>query len=296
MIEKLKAWAREPLVHFLLIGVLIYALFGILAGDSGSDDERTITVTSGDIQALTDQWTRVWRRPPTEDELTRILREHVRTRILYREAVAMGLDKGDTVIERRLAQKVELMAQSLVAPEEPTDEVLWAWYTENAERFRQPDLYTITHVFFNPDRREATALDDAKSLLAQFRASNEPPTDVANYGDRFMLQNYYPDRSEIELRKLFGTGFTEQVIRLEPGIWHGPILSGYGTHLVLVNDKTVAAQPPFDVVREQVREMWLREQVNELSERFIENLVSRHDIVVEETEVPLTIPGSGGSQ
>lgn len=296
MIEKLKAWAREPLVHFLLIGVLIYALFALFAGDSGSDDERTITVTAGDIQALTDQWTRVWRRPPTEEELARILRDHVRVQILYREAVAMGLDKGDTVIERRLAQKVELLAQSLVAPEEPTDEVLQAWYAENAERFRQPDVYTVTHVFFDPDKRDATTLDDAKALLAQFKASEEPPTDVTDYGDRFMLQNYYPNRSEIELRKLFGSGFTDQIIKLEPGIWHGPILSGYGTHLVLVNDKTVATQPPFDVVREQVREMWLREQVNELSERFIDNLVSRYDIVVEETAVPLTIPGSGGSQ
>ena len=293
LIEKLKRLAREPLIHFLLIAGGIYALYGIYSGGEDSDNERTVTVTSGEIQALTDQWTRLWNRPPTREELTGVIRDHVRTQILYREAVAMGLDDGDTVIERRLAQKVELLAQGLITPEDPSDEELKDWYAANSDRFKQPDLYTVTHIFFDPDKREETTLDDAKAALDELNALDELPAGYSGYGDRFMLQNYYPSRSELELRKLFGSGFVERVVELQPGIWHGPVLSGYGTHLVMVNDIMLAPQPIYQGIEEQLKEAWMAEQITELSERFINTLISRYEIVVEETEVPITVPGSG---
>ena len=116
MIEKLIAWAREPLVHFLVIGAGIYALFGFVAGGESQDDERTVFVSASDIDSLTDQWTRTRNRPPTEEELAGIVRAHVRVKVLYREGLAMGLDVGDMAIERRLAQKVEMLARSLITP------------------------------------------------------------------------------------------------------------------------------------------------------------------------------------
>ncbi len=103
MIEKLKQLARQPLIHFLLIGAGIYSLYGILGDGEEGDNERKVTVTAADTRALADQWMRVWSRPPTEDELAGVIRDHVRVQILYREALAMGLDAGDKVIERRLA-------------------------------------------------------------------------------------------------------------------------------------------------------------------------------------------------
>ncbi len=295
MFDKLKKLIHEPLLHFLLIGAGIYVLYGIYAGGEDSDNERTVTVTSGDIQALTNQWTRLWSRPPTEDELAGIIRDQVRVKILYREALAMGLDDGDIVIERRLAQKVEFLAQSLITPEEPSDEELTNWYTANADRFKQPDLYTVTHIFFDPDKREETTLDDAKVALDALNKLDELPASYGGYGDRFMLQNYYPNRSELELRKLFGSGFVDRVVKLEPGIWHGPVLSGYGTHLVLVNDVIRALQPTYEDIKERLTEEWMAEQVTDLSERFIDNLISRYEIVVEETEVPITAPGKSSA-
>lgn len=187
MFDKLKKLAREPLVHFLLIGVGIYAAYGMFGASEEEGDERRITVTAGDVQSLTDQWIRLWRRPPTEEELAGVVRDHVRTQILYREAVAMGLDQGDLVIERRLAQKVELLAQGLITPEDPTDEELRAWYDANQGDYKQPDLYTVTHVFFDPDRREASTLVDAEAALETLSTLDSVPEDFANYGDRFML-------------------------------------------------------------------------------------------------------------
>lgn len=295
MIEKLKQLAREPLVHFLLIGAGIYGLYGFLAGGNDTDDDRVVTVSAGDIQSLADQWTRLWNRPPTEEELAGVIRDQVRVQILYREALNMGLDSGDVVIERRLAQKVELLARSLITPGEPTDEELRAWYSENPEAFKQPDLFTVTQVFFDPDKREATTLDDARAALERLRNLDEVPADLMNYGDRLMLQNYYPQRTELELRRVFGAGFVDQIVKLEPGIWHGPILSGYGTHLVLLNEVILSPPPSFEDVKPQIREQWTAEQVEELSERFINELVSRYEVDVEETEVPLTLPNRGAT-
>ena len=296
MLEKLNKLIREPLIHFLLIGGGIYGLYAFYAGGEDSDNERTVTVTSNEIQALTSQWTRLWSRPPTNEELSGVIRDHVRTQILFREAVAMGLDKGDIVIERRLAQKVKFLAQGLITPQEPTDEILEKWYAANSDRYRQPDLYTITHIFFDPDKREETTLDDAKVTLDALSALDGLPANYSDFGDQFMLQSYYPNRSEVELRKLFGTGFVEQIVELEPGVWHGPVLSGYGTHLVLVSDVMLAPQPAFEDIKERLTEAWMAEQITELSERFINNLISRYEIIVEETEVPITIPGGAASQ
>ncbi len=293
MFAKLKKLAGEPLLHFLLIGAGIYGIYGTIGdGDAGSD-ERVVTVTSGEIQALTDQWGQTWNRPPTADELDGMIRNLVRVQILHREALAMGLDKGDTVIKRRLAQKVEFLAQGLITPEEPSDGELIDWYAANSDRFKQPDLYTITQIFFNPDKREATTLDDAKAALDKLNALDRLPPDFSDYGDRLMLKNYDPNISKPELGKLFGTAFAEQVIKLEPGVWHGPILSGYGTHLALVNDVMLVPLPDFDDIKELIEEEWVAEQITELSERFIESLVSRYEVIIEETEVPVTMPRSG---
>ena len=295
MFKKLTRLVREPLVHFLLIGGAIYALYGFNAGGYEGDNERSVTVTSGDIQSMADQWLGLWSRPPTDDELAGVIRDHVRTQILYREAVAMGLDNGDIVIERRLAQKVELVARSLITPEEPTDQVLSDWYAANTDRFRQPDLYTLTHVFFDPDIRDESTLEDARAVLDELISLTEMPASYGDYGDRFMLQNYYPSRSALELRKLFGSGFVQQILEQEPGIWHGPVLSGYGTHLVLLNDVVLAPQPAFEDIRQAVKEEWMAAQVTELSERFLNNLVSRYEIIVEETEVPITVASKDSS-
>jgi peptidyl-prolyl cis-trans isomerase C len=292
MIEKLKKMAREPLLHFLLIGAGIYGLYGMLAIDEAGTDERIVTVTSNEIQSLTDQWMKMRNRPPTKQELTGAISDHARTQVLYREALAMGLDKNDLVHERRLARKLESLARSLITPEEPSDEVLVDWYAANADSFKQPDLYTFTQIFFDPDKRERATLEDAKAALDKLNLLKHIPVDFGGYGDQMMLKNYYPNLSQAQLGRLFGTGFAEDVIKLEPGVWHGPILSGYGTHLVLLNEVFLAPLPAFEEVKEAVKDEWMAEQITELSERFIEGLLSRYEIVVEETKVPISVAGA----
>ena len=290
LMDQLKKFLRDPLIHFLVIGALIYAGYGLLDTDSDTEDTRTINISSGEIEALTDQWSRLWNRPPTEAELAGILRKHVRTQILYREAKAMGLDSQDTVIERRLAQKVELLSRSLVVPAEPSDEVLANWYSENKDRFRTPDTYTLSQVFFDPDKRDDATLDDAQAALEVLEGRASVPQDLSEYGDSSMLNNYYAGRSELDIRKAFGGGFTEKVIVLSSGQWHGPILSGFGTHLVYLHGVTRQQAPALADIKSQVRDAWMEEQIETLSARFLDELVSRYEVVVEETSVATTLP------
>ena len=295
MIQKLKNLVREPLIHFLLIGAGIYALYGLFAPGDDAENERIVSVSAQEIRSLADQWTRLWNRPPTEEELAGAIRDQVRVRILYREAIAMGLDNGDTVIQRRLAQKVEMLATSLITPGEPTDEELKAWYADNPEAFKQPDLYTVAQVFFDPDARDASTLDDARAAREELNNLDAVPADFASYGDRIMLQSYYPQHSEFELRRLFGAGFVAQIVDLKPDTWHGPVLSGYGTHLVMISEVNRSPPPPYDEVKSQIKERWSDEQIETMSKRFIDELVSRYEVEVEETQVPLTVSGGGAT-
>ena len=280
MIATLKRLAREPLVHFVLIGAAIYAVYGFSTEEEADDLDRVITVSPGEIQSLKDRWLKQWHRSPTDDEIAGLIRNHVRTQALYREALAMGLDDGDQVIQRRLAQKVEYLVESMLAPPEPSNEELQAWFEQNGSRFEQPDRYSISHVYFNPDKRGDTTLDDAEVALRQLHNGAELE-DVELLGDRFLLDSDYQNMTESELRRLFGSGFVDHVVTLEPGIWHGPVLSGYGTHLVIVRNVIRVPPPGLDDVRPMAKAAWMNEKGEELTEVFIENLTSRYEVVVE---------------
>jgi hypothetical protein len=280
----------EPLAQFLLIGAAIYGAYGYVGAPDSSANERTVTVTSGEIRALSDTWMNLWNRPPTNEELSQVIRQNVREKILFREAVAMGLDDGDIVIRRRLAQRLEYLASSLITPEEPTQQEMTEWYAANGEKFTQPDLYWITHVFFDPDLRDVTALEDAEALRIRLNSLDAQPDNFDQFGDRFMLENKYAERTVVELSKLFGGGFVDEVIKLEPGQWFGPILSGYGVHVVKLDKHWQAPKPAFSEVEDFIRQEIMTAEIEQLSDQFVDNLMSRYEIIVEETEVPITVP------
>ena len=276
---------KEPLVHFLVIGAAIFVLFGLMGQQEVEENERAITITSGEINWLTDAWRKRWNRPPTAEERDGLIQQYLREMILYREAVAMGLDKDDTVIRRRLAQKLEFLSQDLITPQPPTDDELQAYFAEHIDRYQAPDLVTMTHVFIDPDLRGDRTLKDAEVIKAQLQALKEPPQDARAYGDSFMLQSYYPERSEAELLKLFGSGFARSVFELTPQQWHGPVLSGYGTHLVYVHDHQKSEPPRFKEVEAQVRQEWESDKREQLNEQFVASVVARYDVTIEDAPI-----------
>jgi peptidyl-prolyl cis-trans isomerase C len=272
---------REPLVHFLVIGAAIFVLNGLWGKQDAVEQERAITITTGEVTWLTDAWEKRWNRPPTPAERDGLIKQYLREMVLYREAVAMGLDRDDTVIRRRLAQKLEFLSQDLISPQPPTEDEIQAYFEEHIDRYQAPDIMTMTHVFIDPDLRGDKTLADAEAIKAQLIQLKEPPNDAQSYGDSFMLQSYYPERSEAELLKLFGSGFARSLFELTPKQWHGPVLSGYGTHLVYIHDYIEAGPPLFAEVEDQVRQEWESDKRQQLNEQFIESVVARYDVTIE---------------
>jgi len=246
---------KEPLVHFLVIGAAIFVLYGFMGQQDVEEQERTITITAGEIGWLTDTWAKRWNRPPTTEERAGIIDQYLREMILYREAVAMGLDRDDTVIRRRLAQKLEFLSQDLITPQPPTEEELQSYFKSHIDRYQAPDLL------------------------------KEPPQDARSYGDPFMLQSYYPERSEAELLKLFGSGFARSVFELATRQWHAPVLSGYGTHVVYVHDHQEAEPPAFAEAEVQVRQEWESDKRKQLNEQFVASMIARYDVTIEDVAV-----------
>jgi hypothetical protein len=271
-------WLREPLLHFLLIGAAIYLLYGAFAETAPEETDKTIVVSAAEVEWMQTSWQKRWNRLPTPAELDGLIQQYIRETVLYREALTMGLNKHDQVIRRRLAQKLEFLAKDLVALTPPTDEELMAYFDVHKDRYQEPALYTFTQVFFDPDKRGNATLDDAEAIKATLMARGDAIEDAGALGDDFMLQSYYPEKDPIEIQKLFGSGFTESLMDLAPGQWHGPVLSGYGTHSI-----HEPSPPVFAEVREQVVQEWTSERSEELNEQFYANLRDSYTIVIEES-------------
>jgi len=269
----------------MFIGAAIYLLYGIFAEPVSEEVENTIVVSAGEIEWMRTSWQKRWNRPPTPEEFDGLVQQYIRETVLYREALTMGLNQHDQVIRRRLAQKLEFLAKDLVALVPPTEEELVAYFKANKDRYQEPALYTFTQVFIDPDKRGDATLSDAETIKATLIGQGDAIEDAGALGDDFMLQSYYPERDETEIRKLFGGGFTQSLIDLAPGQWHGPVLSGYGTHLVFVS--SIHEPPPsvFAEVRERVVEDWTTDRSEELNEQFYANLRDSYTIVIEEPVV-----------
>ena len=278
-------WLREPLLHFVLIGAAIYALYGVFAEPAVEEDDKTIVVTAGEVEWMRTSWQKRWNRPPTHDEFDGLIQQYIRETVLYREALTMGLNQHDQVIRRRLAQKLEFLAKDLVALTPPTEEDLLAYFEAHKDRYQQPSLYTFTQVFIDPDKRGDATLTDAESIKATLVARGDAIDEAGALGDDFMLQNYYPEKDPLEIQKFFGRGFAQSLVDLSPGEWHGPVLSGYGTHLVYVSGVIEAPPPGFENVRDRVVEEWTSERSEELGEQFYASLRENYTIVIEEPDV-----------
>jgi hypothetical protein len=223
-----------------------------------------------------------WKREPTPNELQGLTQEYIRETAFYREALAMGLDKDDTIVRRRLAQKLEFLVQDLLDVSPPTDADLEAYFEAHRADYRQPELITFTHVFVDPDKRDAATHDDAVKIRAALEKLEDPTSGARELGDPFMLQSYYPERTEADISKLFGGEFAEVLAGSSTSAWHGPIVSGYGLHLVYVHGRETFPQPELAAVRERVAEDWTTAKRAELNEEYRKRLLEKYTIVIED--------------
>jgi hypothetical protein len=275
---------KEPLLQFLIIGAGIYGVYALYGAPEEDAGEMTIVVDVDRIESFVGAWQKRWNRLPARQELDGLINAYVREDIFYRQAVAMGLNENDPITRRRLAQKLEFLTKDIARLKEPTEGELEQYFQDNQERYRAPDLITFNHVFLDPDKRGAATLDDAAVLLAQLQATGKPDATTLDAGDRFMLQSHYQAVSELEIRRQMGSGFSAAVMQLVSDQWHGPVLSGYGVHLVYVNSLDEASPPVFADARQKVLENWQTQQQKKFNTDFFESLKSNYEVVI--AEVP----------
>lgn len=257
----MKRLLREPLLHFVVLGALLFAVYQYAEHRRGSAPGST------QIQLSLDELARVallfqvqWQREPTPEELGRLVESKVQGEILYREALALGLDKDDEIVKRRMAQKMQFLAEDVAAAREPTAAELKSWYAKNSDKFAQPSRVSFRHLYFSPDVRGARAHDDAAKALVKLEGQPQDSKLAGALADRFMFQDYYRDRAPEHLGREFGPKFAMAIAKLAPGAWQGPVESGFGWHLVFVDTLVPGRVPAFEEIEAEVKNAWLVEQ------------------------------------
>ena len=269
---------REPLTRFFAAGAGLFVLYA-LAGSQAPADDRRIVIDRYELEALAALWQAQWRRPPTRDELTRLVVDRVREEVLYREALALDLDENDVLVRRRLAEKLEMALNDVAATAEPGADDLGRYFESHADRYVEPARLTLTHRFYSHDRRGGSAEADARAALEALVAGGTADDDSFHAAKSLTLED--ADR----LERIFGTAFRDAVLdhaaRHRPGhAWFGPVPSAYGAHLVRVDAYREGRRRTLDEVRETVVEDWRRDHVAAReSERYAE-MRARYEVEV----------------
>ena len=265
----MKAFLREPLVHFLLGGAVILLLFNIFDDSPPPVSEDVLEVTDRDIDRLSARFKATWRRVPTEDELSQLVDQFVRQEILVREALALGLDRGDEIVRQRLVQKITFLAEGSVAALEPTDDELTAHMLEHRDRFEISASAAFRHVLV----RDGVDPDD---VIAGLQAN----TDVQALIIPTPLPERFPLTPKAVVDRAFGSGFFDALAVQERALWFGTVESAYGRHAVFVEEYAPASFPELNEVRDAVEADWRALRQSELLEERILALLARYEIVL----------------
>jgi len=291
----LKGLLREPLVHFLLLGAALFALDAWLRQPPAADAGREIVVGAARINTLAQNFKRTWQRPPTRSELEGLVEDYVREEVLYREALALGLDRDDTVIRRRLRQKMEFVSDDAAALHTPSDQELADWLAANPDDFRIERRATFDQVYLDPRLRGDALEADAKRMLDELNradASAKP----SGQGDGLLLLNpRFEDLPQGEVRRLFGNAFAEALFEQPVGRWVGPIDSGYGSHLVRLQATTPGGVARLEEVRPLLEREWANARRKELGESFYAELRARYRVTVKMPEPQRGTEGGGAA-
>ena len=234
---------KRPAIHIVLLGLIVAAAILVAKGPPTGDESRRVIITCGDLLQLQAGFMRTWQREPTAEELRGSLEQHIRQEVLYREALARGYDRDDLVVRRAMQQKMEFLAASQALQGPPSEEEIEAFFAFRKERYRLPAILSFEQVYLSADQRGAGVEQAAIDLLARLRLEEPVGNDLASYGDSIMLDTTYIEQTERDVSATFGEIFGEAVVRLPVGEWQGPVSSGYGLHLVKVNEREESRVP-----------------------------------------------------
>jgi len=272
---RIRRLLQEPILHFLLIGIALFVVYGKIAAPNRAGS--SIVVSQKLVDEMAREYEARWTRKPSEQELAGLVDAYVRDEILYREGLALGLDRDDALIKRRVRQKFEVIAEEESAREIPSDADLAAYMTKNAARFRLPASVSFEQIFLDGAATPA----DVKRADAVARAALSRGADPGKLGQSSLLPGRVENTAQDLVARDFGAGFARQLETAPLGQWSGPIASSFGTHLVRVTARSPAALPELDGIRRIVARDWENERrVSSRSDSY-QKLRSHYTVVVE---------------
>lgn len=267
---------REPLVHFIILGALLFAGH-MLWQRHVSKADYTITVTADEMERQALIFAGENRRQPTDEDLKALLFAHVEEQALMREAQRLGLGEDDTIIRRRLAQKMRFIIEDVAAPSVPSDEDLKTWYEANIEEFKSPETRSFSHIYLSPETRGKNIDTEAQALLAQVNVND---SDWESLGDPFMLKRDFKNLNAVEVTRLFGAVFKSGIFSASQNAWQGPVESAFGLHLIRINNITPQSTPDFDSIRNDVAAAWQEQAQRDANQEALKDVIRKYKIDV----------------
>ena len=266
---------REPFVHFAVLGAAIFIAYRAIAPASVNDAE--IVVTADRIAALGAQFSGMHAgRPPNEQELRGMIERHVRDEMLYRDAIALGLDRDDPVVRNRILQKAEILRGDALSVE-PTDADLQDYLDAHRNEFDIAARVSFEQIYFDPTKHR----DDVDTVMARARRSLASGVGADAVGDRTLLPPAMVRVSPAEITSQFGEGFTQAVAGIRDAEWHGPFITTYGAHLVRITWRGEPTRATLDNARMVVAREWSRDHAVTMKEQFYRELATRYTVRIE---------------
>ncbi len=273
----MKTLRREPFVHFVILGIMLFAGHALWQKHVVKS-ERTITISPAEMERQAQIFATENRRQPSDADLEGLLFAHIEEQVLMREAMRLGLNEDDTIIRRRLAQKMRFMIDDVSVPALPDRAGLETWFNDNTHFFIRPETRSFEHIYLSPKGRADTVISDAEILLGGGVADN-----WQGMGDAFMAGRSFNTLAQPAVQRDFGTTFAQKLFALpDTQDWQGPISSAFGVHLVRLTKVTPEYLPDFEDIQIEVEAVWLDEAKRAENTKALEALIAKYKVEVEE--------------
>lgn len=286
---------REPLLHFLVVGALLFVAFDYLGQDEAVSDNTIRVDREGLLEylrhrdpRLNDTSAATVLESMTATERDSIVAQYVREEVLFRQAQALGLEQYDYAGRRRLISQLDYINRGFLEEQlQFADEELVNFYEANLARYEESPTVTFTHVFVSSERHGGQAKELATGTLVVLNEDAVPFHLGATRGDRFLYHKNYVDKSAQEIASHFGAEFAESVFALPASdAWVGPVASNYGYHVLMISQQKPAIVLPFDTVRGQVARNLSAQRVQEELDAYYELARAHYDVVVDLLDTP----------
>jgi hypothetical protein len=281
---------REPLLHFIVLGAALFLIWPFI-GDRVASPSNEIVISPSEMQRAIDIFRETHMRPPTQDELAGLVEDQIHTEVYYREGIALGLDRDDEIIRRRVVQKLEFMTQDTAGQTAPSDAELQRYLDSHPEDFGGETQLVFSQIYLDPERHGAAIEQDAARLLTQLNSGDGR----LNYGidsDLLPIPNDFEATPLHVIGSTFGSDFAQAIAPLKPGQWAGPIRSGYGLHLVLVRERRDATPPLLAQVHDAVLREWQSAQRVKANQDAYQQMRTKYAVRV---AMPATQPSPGSA-